>query len=46
MVFIHGGGFELGGINSNYSFIYGPQFFVQNGVVLVEIQYRLNIFGK
>ncbi|XP_044736720.1 juvenile hormone esterase-like [Chrysoperla carnea] len=45
MVYIHGGGFIFGGMNCNFKLSYGPQFFVQKDVVLVEIQYRLNIFG-
>lgn len=43
-VFIHGGGFSLGG-----NFVEGYQNisnnFVSRGVVVVTIQYRLGLFG-
>lgn len=41
-IYIHGGGFETG-----YSFLnaYDGEIFAKNGVVLVTIAYRLNIFG-
>lgn len=42
MVWIHGGSFKLGSI-SNY--LYGPEFLVHENIVLVKIQYRLNILG-
>ncbi|XP_044735104.1 juvenile hormone esterase-like [Chrysoperla carnea] len=45
MVFIHGGGFVSGGINYLYRLYFGPEFLIQEDVVVVEIQYRLNIFG-
>ncbi|XP_047108818.1 esterase FE4-like [Schistocerca piceifrons] len=40
MVFLHGGCFSVGGSN-----FYGPPNFVQNGVILVTINYRLGILG-
>lgn len=43
MVFIHGGGFQSGSSNSN---LYGPDFLIARDVVLVTINYRLNIFGE
>lgn len=42
MVFIHGGGFRDG---SGSPFIYGPKYFVKNGVILVTFNYRLEILG-
>ncbi|KAH9845379.1 acetylcholinesterase precursor [Teratosphaeria destructans] len=43
LVWIHGGGFNLGGTNGS---AYGGQFIVDTeDVVLVNFNYRLNIFG-
>ncbi|XP_023941601.1 esterase FE4 [Bicyclus anynana] len=42
MVFIHGGGFYDG---SGSALLYGPQYLVNKGVILVSINYRLNIQG-
>lgn len=42
MVWIHGGGFTSG---SSKAIIYGPEFLITEDVVLVTINYRLNIFG-
>lgn len=42
MFFIHGGGFFQG---SGSSFFYGPRYLVSKGVILVTINYRLNIQG-
>ncbi|CAH0700840.1 unnamed protein product [Spodoptera exigua] len=42
MVFIHGGGFREG---SGAPLLYGPDFLVRKGVVLVTINYRLNVHG-
>ncbi|XP_026318747.1 cholinesterase 1-like [Hyposmocoma kahamanoa] len=42
MVFIHGGGFMCGSGNDN---IYGPEFLVKENVVLVTINYRVDILG-
>lgn len=42
MVWIHGGSFTGG---SGDSFIYGPEFFVNDGVVLVTLNYRLGALG-
>ncbi|XP_023941603.1 esterase FE4 [Bicyclus anynana] len=42
MVFIHGGCF-FEGIGT--AFLYGPDFFVEHGVVFVGINYRLNVEG-
>jgi len=42
MVFIHGGGFVTGEAGS---VIYGPHYFMDEGVVLVTLHYRLGIFG-
>nr|CAD7433708.1 unnamed protein product [Timema monikensis] len=42
MVFIHGGAFE-GGSGSNPS--WGPEYFLEQGIVTVFINYRVNIFG-
>ena len=43
MVFIHGGGFSVGGsVESLYN---GSNFAAANDVIIVTINYRLNIFG-
>ncbi|XP_059048808.1 esterase FE4-like [Achroia grisella] len=42
MVFIHGGGYFEG---SAGGFVYGPQYLVSKGIILVTINYRLNIQG-
>lgn len=42
MVFIHGGAFLEG---TGTAFLYGPDFFVEHGVIFVGINYRLNIEG-
>lgn len=43
MVWIHGGGFQLGSGNAE---IYGPDFFLNDDVVLVTLNYRLGVMGK
>ncbi|CAG0902142.1 unnamed protein product [Darwinula stevensoni] len=42
MVWIHGGGFIIG---SSHSLIYNPGYLMDYDIVLVTINYRLNIFG-
>ncbi|KAJ0173899.1 hypothetical protein K1T71_010045 [Dendrolimus kikuchii] len=42
MVFIHGGGFRDG---SGTPFIYGPDYLIQHGVILVTFNYRVEILG-
>lgn len=42
MVWIHGGGFTFG---SGSTDLYSPDFLVERGVVVVTINYRLNVFG-
>ncbi|XP_022122536.2 juvenile hormone esterase isoform X3 [Pieris rapae] len=42
MVFIHGGGLKCGSGNDDH---YGPDFLVSHGVILVTINYRLDVFG-
>ncbi|XP_049875391.1 acetylcholinesterase-like isoform X2 [Pectinophora gossypiella] len=42
MIFIHGGGFKSGSGNVA---LYGPDYLIEHGVVLVTINYRLEIFG-
>ncbi|CAG4931005.1 unnamed protein product [Colias eurytheme] len=42
MLFIHGGGLKSGSGNDDF---YGPDFLVQQGVVLVTINYRLEALG-
>ncbi|GLG95959.1 Esterase FE4 [Gryllus bimaculatus] len=42
MVWIHGGGFEMGSGDSN---TYGPEYLVNENVVIVTFNYRLGIFG-
>uniref|UniRef100_A0A8D8VHR2 Carboxylic ester hydrolase n=1 Tax=Cacopsylla melanoneura TaxID=428564 RepID=A0A8D8VHR2_9HEMI len=40
MVFIHGGGFLMGGASA-----YGAEYFMDHNVILVTIQYRIGILG-
>ncbi len=40
IVWIHGGAFIFGGAK-----IYGPEYMMEEDIVLVVVQYRLNIFG-
>lgn len=42
MVWIHGGGFFWGSGNDD---VYGPEFLVRQGVILVTFNYRLGAFG-
>lgn len=42
MVYIHGGGYSSGSGNSG---MYGPEFIIQHNVVLVTINYRLELLG-
>nr|WGO51719.1 putative antennal esterase CXE20 [Ectropis grisescens] len=42
MVFIHGGGFRDG---SGSPFIYGPEYLIKHGVVLVTFNYRVEVLG-
>ncbi|GLG95960.1 Esterase FE4 precursor, putative [Gryllus bimaculatus] len=42
MVWIHGGGFEVGNGDAD---MYGPEYLVGGNVVVVTINYRLGIFG-
>ncbi|XP_063531902.1 esterase FE4-like [Cydia strobilella] len=42
MVFIHGGSFIIGSGNDD---VYGPKFLVQQDVVLVTLNYRLEVLG-
>jgi carboxylesterase type B len=43
MVWIHGGGFILGSGDRD---IYGPDFLVDENVVVVTFNYRLGVLGK
>nr|QLI62120.1 carboxylesterase 8 [Streltzoviella insularis] len=42
MFWIHGGGFTCGNGNDDF---YGPEFLVRNGVILVTINYRVEVLG-
>ncbi|CAH2047563.1 unnamed protein product, partial [Iphiclides podalirius] len=42
MFYIHGGGLAIGSGNDN---MYGPEFLVTHGVVLVTFNYRLEVLG-
>lgn len=42
LFFIYGGGYAEGSGNDNF---YGPDFFVENHVILVTFNYRVSIFG-
>lgn len=43
MVFFHGGGFSSGTGNTSFC---GPDFFMEENVVLVSVNYRCGSFGK
>lgn len=43
MVWFHGGGFMFG---SSASEMYGPDYLLQNNIILVTVNYRLGIFGE
>lgn len=43
LVFIHGGGWFAG---AGSSYMFGPEFFLDENVVLVTFNYRLGPFGK
>ena len=43
MVYLHGGGYVLGG---GVSYFFGPQLLVEKDVVLVTVQYRLGALGE
>jgi carboxylesterase type B len=42
MVWIHGGGYSMG---SGDAVLYGPDYIIQRDVVLVTLNYRLNVLG-
>ncbi|RZC34029.1 cholinesterase 1-like [Asbolus verrucosus] len=42
MVWIYGGGFLFGVANSTY---YGPDFLLEDDVIVVHFNYRINVFG-
>lgn len=42
MVFIHGGGFRDGSVSP---LIYGPDYLIRHGVILVTLNYRLEVLG-
>ena len=42
MVWIHGGGFQLGASTTDF---YGPDFLIDEDVVIVSINYRLGVLG-
>ena len=42
LVFIHGGGFAFGSGDSD---VYGPEYLVSNGIIVITFNYRLNVFG-
>lgn len=44
MVWIHGGGFQMGSGNGE-TFLYGPKIFMDRDIVLVTINYRLGPLG-
>lgn len=43
MVWFHGGGFNMGMASTVF---FGPDFLVENDVLLVTVNYRLGVFGK
>ncbi|XP_071053943.1 esterase FE4-like [Onthophagus taurus] len=42
MVFMHGGGFTIGSARDG---VYGPEFLITEDIVLVNLNYRLSMFG-
>ncbi|CAG9787650.1 unnamed protein product [Diatraea saccharalis] len=42
MIWIHGGSFSCGNGNDD---VYGPEFLIRHGVILVTINYRLEVLG-
>ncbi|XP_028171864.1 juvenile hormone esterase-like isoform X2 [Ostrinia furnacalis] len=42
LVFIHGGGFAFGSGDTD---LYGPEYLVNKGVIVITFNYRLNVFG-
>ncbi|XP_039762816.1 juvenile hormone esterase-like [Pararge aegeria] len=42
MVFLHGGDF---GVGSSSSTFYGPEYLLSHGVIVVTVNYRLNVYG-
>nr|UYS55125.1 juvenile hormone esterase [Diatraea saccharalis] len=42
LVFIHGGGFAFGSGDPD---LYGPEYLVSKGVIVITFNYRLNVFG-
>ncbi|CAK1554287.1 unnamed protein product [Leptosia nina] len=42
MVYLHGGDF---GVGASSPVFYGPQYLVSHGVVVVTVNYRLNVYG-
>lgn len=42
IVYIHGGGFLRGTSDPS---VLGPEYFMESKVILITLQYRLNIFG-
>lgn len=42
LVFVHGGGFSIGSSNDE---AYGPDFLIEQNVILVTMNYRLGMFG-
>jgi carboxylesterase type B len=43
LVFIHGGGFRTGSSNSN---LFAPTYLLDYDIILVTMNYRLNVLGK
>lgn len=43
MVFIHGGAFNYGSGSSDF---YSPDYLLDENVIVVTINYRLNVLGK
>ncbi|XP_075982676.1 juvenile hormone esterase-like [Anticarsia gemmatalis] len=41
-VFIHGGGFQQGSGNSD---LYGPEYLVSKGIIVITFNYRIGVFG-
>lgn len=42
MVFLHGGDFGIGSSSSSF---YGPEYLLSHGVIVVTVNYRLNVYG-
>lgn len=43
LVYLHGGGYNFGSSDSK---LYAPDYLMDQNIILVTLNYRLNIFGE